>query len=197
MISLAAIWLRSASFRTSLATTANPFPCSPARAASIAALSASRLVWREISSMMVILPAMTFMARTVSSTATPPFAASSADFSAIFSVCIALSAFCLMLAAISSMDEEASSAAAACSLAPWDIISEPEESSWLPAATLSAAFFTSATTSASLATMLASARINSSCSERSLTCTVRFPSAISFARAATFLSAAASSLTAP
>src|SRR3989442_269217 len=38
----------SASCRTSSATTANPFPCSPARAASIAAFSANRFVWEEI-----------------------------------------------------------------------------------------------------------------------------------------------------
>jgi len=40
-ISFADTWLRSASFRTSAATTAKPRPCSPARAASIAAFSAS------------------------------------------------------------------------------------------------------------------------------------------------------------
>ena len=43
-ISRAACWLRSASLRTSEATTANPLPCSPARAASMAAFNASMLV---------------------------------------------------------------------------------------------------------------------------------------------------------
>jgi len=45
LISLAALADRWARFRTSAATTANPRPCSPARAASTAALSASRFVW--------------------------------------------------------------------------------------------------------------------------------------------------------
>jgi hypothetical protein len=45
LISLAAMRLRSASFRTSEATTAKPRPCSPARAASMAAFRASMLVW--------------------------------------------------------------------------------------------------------------------------------------------------------
>ena len=45
LISSAATWLRSASLRTSAATTAKPLPCSPARPASMAAFRASRLVW--------------------------------------------------------------------------------------------------------------------------------------------------------
>ena len=44
-ICAAACWESSASLRTSSATTANPRPCSPARAASMAAFSASRFVW--------------------------------------------------------------------------------------------------------------------------------------------------------
>ncbi|MNG23893.1 hypothetical protein D3C84_1085530 [compost metagenome] len=43
-ISAVLFWVRPARERTSSATTANPRPCSPARAASMAALRASRLV---------------------------------------------------------------------------------------------------------------------------------------------------------
>ena len=58
VISSVDLAVRSASFLTSSATTANPRPCSPARAASMAALSASRLVW---SAMSLITPAIVEM----------------------------------------------------------------------------------------------------------------------------------------
>ncbi len=45
----------SASLRTSSATTANPLPCSPARAASMAAFSARRFVWSAMSSITVTI----------------------------------------------------------------------------------------------------------------------------------------------
>ncbi len=54
-------FLRSASFRTSAATTATPFPYSPARAASTAALWANMFVWNEMSLMMLILSAISFI----------------------------------------------------------------------------------------------------------------------------------------
>ena len=50
--------VRSASFLTSSATTANPRPCSPARAASIAALSASKFVCSATSRMTLTIELM-------------------------------------------------------------------------------------------------------------------------------------------
>jgi len=44
-----------ARFLTSLATTAKPAPASPARAASTAAFRASRLVWKAISSIVLMI----------------------------------------------------------------------------------------------------------------------------------------------
>ena len=56
-VSRAALALRSARLRTSAATTAKPRPYCPARAASTAAFSASKLVWNAISSItLMILP---------------------------------------------------------------------------------------------------------------------------------------------
>ena len=57
---------RVASARTSCATTANPRPASPARAASTAALSASRLVWNAISSITRTIWPISRAARSIS-----------------------------------------------------------------------------------------------------------------------------------
>ncbi len=86
------------------------------------------------------------MAPTARPTASPEASASLADWRAIFSVWAALSAFCLMLEAISSIEAEASSADDACSVAPCERVSELADSSWLPDETLSEAESASATT---------------------------------------------------
>ena len=51
---------RSASFLTSSATTAKPRPCSPAHAASMAAFSASRLIWSATSRMTLMTEDISF-----------------------------------------------------------------------------------------------------------------------------------------
>ncbi|KZB97905.1 hypothetical protein AU375_05895 [Methylobacterium radiotolerans] len=183
-ISAAAAWLRSASLRTSLATTAKPRPCSPARAASTAALRASRSVWRAISCTMVIFWAMVCMASTARPTATPLASASWADCRAIVSVWLAFSAFCFTLAAISSIDAEASSVEAACSVEPCDSCSADADSSWDPADTLLAAALASATTARSFVSMVCRARPIVSLSESGLASTVRSPRAMALASAA-------------
>src|SRR5436190_2864860 len=67
LISLAAAADRCARLRTSAATTANPRPCSPARAASTAAFRARRLVWNAISSMTEMISAIRSDDRVISS----------------------------------------------------------------------------------------------------------------------------------
>ncbi|MNY42444.1 hypothetical protein D3C86_1773330 [compost metagenome] len=59
-ISFAASALRLARFRTSPATTANPRPCSPARAASTAAFSARIFVWKAMPLMTEVISAIFF-----------------------------------------------------------------------------------------------------------------------------------------
>ncbi len=56
VISCAATELLLARLCTSSATTAKPFPAEPARAASTAAFKARILVWKEISSIILIIP---------------------------------------------------------------------------------------------------------------------------------------------
>ena len=90
---------------------------------------------------------MVRMALTALLTASPLLAASMEDWRAIFSVSLALSAFWRILAAISSIELEASSLEAACSETPWDRVSALALSSSLPAETFSAAEDTSVTTS--------------------------------------------------
>ncbi len=73
-----AIWLlRCARLRTSLATTAKPRPCSPARAASTAAFSARMFVWKAMpsirpmmSEIFLLLSLMPFMVVTTWPTTT-------------------------------------------------------------------------------------------------------------------------------
>src|SRR5918995_444177 len=68
-VSLAAVADRCARPRTSSATTANPSPACPALAASTAAFNASRLVWKAISSMVLMMPAMAPLADLIASIA--------------------------------------------------------------------------------------------------------------------------------
>ena len=79
LISLAAWAERWASERTSLATTAKPRPCSPARAASTAALRARMLVWKAMPSMVpmmseifLLLALISSMVLTTWETTSPP-----------------------------------------------------------------------------------------------------------------------------
>ena len=122
---LAASFERSASDRTSSATTANPRPASPARAASTAALSASRFVWNAISLMSLMIcevpsaearidsiaPAICCMAPVPS--AATPFADCASELA-----CCALSADVFTMLAIDSSEDEVSSSELACSDAP-------------------------------------------------------------------------------
>ncbi len=122
---LAASAARIARFLTSLATTAKPAPASPARAASTAALRARRLVWKAISSIVLMILEVSSLAFEISSmdwvsSVMEPLARSTICFDSFMrlSAVDALSAFCLVIDDISSSDEEVSSIEAACSEAP-------------------------------------------------------------------------------
>ena len=121
-MSLAACDERCARVRTSEATTAKPRPASPARAASTAALSASRLVWRAISSITPMMSeilreesSICAMAATALATTWPPRSATSRALPADWLACWAFSAFFFTVAEISSIEAEVCSRLAACS----------------------------------------------------------------------------------
>ena len=156
LISLAAPAERCASARTSDATTAKPRPASPARAASTPALSASRLVWKAISSMTpMIWPiccddlAMALIASTAWRTTAALFLASSsaaattwraccvpsADFFTAAVTSVSVAVVCSRLAACCSVRRDRSSAAAEISFALVSI--EPVESTTLTMVALS------------------------------------------------------------
>ena len=122
LISFAAPAERCARLRTSPATTAKPLPCSPARAASTAAFSASKLVWKAISSITPIISAIFLLlalisdiASTARCTTSPPFSAWSRAAEASWLASRALSAFCLTVEVISSILDAVSSRLEACS----------------------------------------------------------------------------------
>src|SRR6266581_3817368 len=126
LISRAASALRFASMRTSLATTAKPRPCSPARAASMAALRARIFVWKAMLSMVPMISAICAedvrMPSIVSTTlriTRPPFAATWALCPATRAASSVCSVVLFTVEEISSIDAAHSwRLAAACSVRP-------------------------------------------------------------------------------
>ncbi len=121
LISLAAPAERWARVRTSLATTAKPRPCSPARAASTAALSAKMLVWKAMPSMTEMMSAILFedasmplIVATTWPTTSPPCEATEAAPTASWLAWRACSAFCFTVEVNSSIEAAVSSRLAAC-----------------------------------------------------------------------------------
>ena len=100
---------------------------------------------------------------------------------AILSVCCALSAFCLMLETISSIEEEASSAEAACALAPFDTWTEAALMAWLAEPTSPAMLRISVTVRVRPPPWRSGPASVCPAADRSWTATVRLPCAISSA----------------
>ncbi|CAB3744708.1 hypothetical protein LMG1231_06127 [Achromobacter denitrificans] len=187
LISLAAAALRCASVRTSLATTAKPLPCSPARAASTAALSARMLVWNAMpsitptmSAMRDELPEMARMVSTTLDTASPPRRATAAEAATMRFASSAVSAFCLTVVASSSMLAAVSSRVAACSSVRLERSALPDEISCAPTLISSTPRRTADTVRTRLSCMLLSAASSTPISflPRSATRRVRSPSAM-------------------
>ena len=134
LISRAASAERPARLRTSPATTAKPRPCSPARAASTAALSARMLVWKAMPSMTPMMSAMrrdavwiSSMVLTTWDTASPPRRATALAEPANWFACAAASAFWRTELVSCVIDEAVSCRLPAACSVRWD-------RSWLPVA---------------------------------------------------------------
>jgi len=148
-VSRAAFALRPARFLTSSATTAKPLPCFPARAASTAAFKASRLVWKAMSSITLIILAISSLDELISCMApvmlsiweTPVSADSRAAFES-WSAWLALSALIFTWDASSVMLLVISCRDAACSVAPWERLVAIRKLFGAPPPTLSAAWLT-------------------------------------------------------
>ena len=166
LISLAASAERPARLRTSVATTAKPRPCSPARAASTAAFSARILVWKAMPSITPMMSAIflddaliPFMVSTTFETISPPLPAT---LDALWASTLAwrvFSAFCFTVELSSSMEAAVSSSALAWCSVRWLRSLFPCEISALAVATSSEPSRTVATTSVSDTCMRAMAAI--------------------------------------
>ncbi len=138
----AASALRWARFRTSSATTANPFPASPARAASTAAFKAKRFVWKAMSSMVLMILEVSSDEFLISSIALvirfmaeTPLSTNGRDSFMAISAWLEFSADCLVWEDISSSEEVVSCKFAAC----WLVLSAKD---WLEEETSSEASWT-------------------------------------------------------
>ena len=146
LISLAASALRCARLRTSEATTANPRPWSPARAASTAAFKARILVWNAIPSMTLMMSEIFFdvslmpcIVLTTWLTTSPPRIATLEALSASLLASVALSAFLWTADPNSAMDAAVCSSALAWFSVRLDKSMSPAAISWEPMAISSAA----------------------------------------------------------
>ncbi|CAM3513725.1 hypothetical protein ACAN107058_07830 [Paracidovorax anthurii] len=126
LISLAACAERCASVRTSLATTAKPRPCSPARAASTAALSARILVWKAMESITPMMSeilseeaAISCIVSTTRPTMVPPCSAACAARAASWLASRAVSELVLTVLLSSSIEAAVSSRLLACCSVRW------------------------------------------------------------------------------
>ncbi len=168
LISRAASALRPARARTSLATTAKPRPCSPARAASTAAFRARMLVWKAMLSITPMMSAifwlevlMSRMVSTTCPTTAPPRSATALASRARVLACWALSALCTTASRSSCMEAEVCCSAPAWASVRLDRSMLPCAISVLPPSTFCAPWRTCVTTRASPPCM--SFRANSSC----------------------------------